>query len=264
MMAIRLSARQSHRRWFVAFFCLALGFAWSFPSPAAVYGQSLRGSPSSLDRQERAAQTHDFTYLQSPTQVEGFVKAGYLVQVRPNRDFGLHGVSYPFARPEVRTFVLRLSSQYRRACGEQLVVTSLTRPLSRQPRNASDRSVHPTGMALDIRRSNNRSCRSWLEGVLLSLEGSGVLEATRESYPPHYHIAVYPQPYARYVEAQNSPAAQTRMASAEIEQYRVRNGDSLWDIAKAHGTTVDRLKQENNLRGSRIYAGQLLKVPSTR
>jgi len=119
-------------------------------------------------------------------------------------------------------------------------------------------------MALDVRRSNSRSCRSWLEGVLLSLEGSRVLEATRESRPPHYHIAVYPQPYARYVEAQNSPAAQTRMASAQIEEYRVRNGDSLWDIAKAHGTTVDRLKQENNLRGSRIYAGQLLKVPSSR
>ena len=56
----------------------------------------------------------------------------------------------------------------------------------------------------------------------------------------------------------------TRMASAEIDEYRVRNGDSLWNIAKAHGTTVDRLKQENNLRGSRIYAGQLLKVPSSR
>lgn len=264
MMAIRLRGRQFHPRWLVAFSCLFLGSTGSFGVPGVVLGQSLRGSASSLDRQESSARTHDFTYLQSPIQVERFVKAGYLVQVRPNRDFDLHGVSYPFARPEVRTFVLRLSSQYRRACGEQLVVTSLTRPLSRQPRNASDRSVHPTGMALDIRRSNNRSCRSWLEGVLLSLEGSGVLEATRESYPPHYHIAVYPQPYSRYVEAQNSPAAQARMASVEIDQYRVRNGDSLWVIAKAHGTTVDRLKQENNLRGSRIYAGQLLKVPSSR
>ena len=44
----------------------------------------------------------------------------------------------------------------------------------------------------------------------------------------------------------------------------MRSGDSLWDIAQTHGTTVDRLKQENNLRGSRIYAGQLLKVPATR
>ena len=38
-------------------------------------------------------------------------------------------VSFPFARPEVELFVQRLSGQYRRACGEQLVVTSLTRPI---------------------------------------------------------------------------------------------------------------------------------------
>ena len=97
------------------------------------------------------------------------------------------------------------------------MVTSLTRPLSRQPRNASSRSVHPTGMALDVRRSNSRSCRSWLESVLLSLEGSGVLEATRESYPPHYHIAVYPQPYARYVDNLTTRSADTRMASGGME-----------------------------------------------
>lgn len=54
------------------------------------------------------------------------------------------------------------------------------------------------------------------------------------------------------------------MASSDILQYRVRNGDSLWDIAQAHGTTVDRLKEENNLRGSKIFAGQLLKVPVAR
>jgi hypothetical protein len=232
--------------------------------PHTLEAQSLRGSSASLDRQARAARTHDFTYIESPGQLERFVNAGYLVQVRPNRDFDLHGVSYPYTRPETKTFILRLSSQYRRACGEKLVVTSMTRPLSRQPRNASDRSVHPTGMAIDVRRSNSRACRSWLEDVLLSLEASGVLEATRESYPPHYHIAVFPQPYARYVENITSRQAATRMASADVLEYRVRRGDSLWDIAKSHGTTVDRLRQENNLRGSRIYAGQLLKVPVTR
>ena len=232
--------------------------------PQNAQGQSLRGSTASLDRQARAARVHDFTYIESPAQVERFVRAGYLVQVRANRDFELHGVSYPFARPEARTFIFRLSSQYHRACGEKLVVTSLTRPLSRQPRNASSRSVHPTGMAIDVRRSRSRACRSWLESVLLSLEATGVLEATRESYPPHYHIAVFPQPYARYVARQASPQAETRVASADVLNYRVRNGDSLWDIAQSHGTTVDRLKQENNLKGSRIYAGQLLKVPATR
>jgi LysM repeat protein len=119
-------------------------------------------------------------------------------------------------------------------------------------------------MAIDVRRSSSRACRSWLESVLLSLELTGVLEATRENYPPHYHIAVFPQPYARYVANQAAPQAQTRVASAGVLDYRVRNGDSLWDIAQSHGTTVDRLKQENNLTGSRIYSGQLLKVPVTR
>ena len=242
---------------------VVVGILLLVPSQSA-FSQSLRGSSSSLDRQERSAQQHDFTYLESPGQVERFVKAGYLVPVRANRDFDLHGVSYPFARSETRTFILRLSSQYRRACGEKLVVTSLTRPLSRQPRNASSRSVHPTGMAIDIRRSNSGACRSWLESVLLSLEKTGVLEATRESRPPHYHIAIYPQPYARYVADATSRPSATRVASADLREYRVRNGDSLWNIAQSHGTTVDRLKEENNLRGSRIYAGQLLRVPVTR
>ena len=98
----------------------------------------------------------------------------------------------------------------------------------------------------------------------MSLEGAGVLEATRESYPPHYHIALYPQPYSRYVADLTSRQAQTRAASAGVLDYRVRNGDSLWNIAQTHGISVDRLKQENNLRGSRIYAGQVLKVPVTR
>jgi hypothetical protein len=119
-------------------------------------------------------------------------------------------------------------------------------------------------MAVDVRRSRSRACRSWLESVLLSLEATGVLEATRESYPPHYHIAVFPRPYTRYVADQASRQAETRMASADVLDYRVRNGDSLWDIAQSHGTTVDRLKQENNLKGSRIFAGQLLRVPLTR
>jgi LysM repeat protein len=233
-------------------------------TPDSLQGQSLRGSSASLDRQVSAARSHDFTFIESPAQLERFVKAGYLVPVRANRDFDLHGVSYPYTRPEARTFILRLSNQYRRACGEKLVVTSLTRPLSRQPRNASDRSVHPTGMAIDIRRSWSRACRSWLENVLLSLEASGVLEATRESRPPHYHVAIYPRQYARYVDNLTTRRAQTRVASDGNLDYEVRSGDSLWEIAQSHGITVNQLRQANNLRGSRIYAGQVLKVPVVR
>jgi hypothetical protein len=254
----------AHRRRAFLLLSLLLPGGLLLSPPTALSGQSLRGSTASLDRQVRSAEAHDFTFIETPAQVQRFVTAGYLVPVRANRDLDLHGVSHAVARPETRTFILRLAEQYRRACGEKLVVTSLTRPLSRQPGNASSRSVHPTGMAVDFRRSNNMACRSWLERTLLSLEGEGVLEATRESYPPHYHVAVFPRPYARYVEALTTRQADTRFASADVQEYQVRRGDSLWNIARDHGTTVDRLREENSLRGSRIYAGQLLRVPVER
>ena len=43
--------------------------------------------------------------------------------------------------------------------------------------------------------------------------------------------------------------------------YRVRSGDSLWGIARGYGVTTDRLKSFNNLRSSRLYSGQVLRIP---
>ena len=46
---------------------------------------------------------------------------------------------------------------------------------------------------------------------------------------------------------------------------RIKPGDSLWELAHRHGTTVDALIKLNDLPGhGTIYAGQLLKVPGTR
>lgn len=247
----------------------ALALAALLSAPHAAEGQSLRGSRASLDVQNRVAREHDYTFLRSGDQVLRFVNSGYLVPVRGNRDFELHAVSYPYARPEVELFVRRLAEQYRQACGEKLVVTSLTRPQNRQPRNASQQSVHPTGMAMDLRLSRDGNCRNWLEGVLVSLEKAGVLEATRERYPAHYHIALFPRQYVAYVEQvteEPAPLLQ-RMATSAPEtvlDYRVRRGDSLWTIAREHGTSVDRLRAENRLRSDRILVGQTLKVPAQR
>ncbi len=224
-------------------------------------GQSLRGSEASVSRTHRRAQDHDFTFLTTSAQVRRFADAGYLVRVRPNRDFALHEVSFPYARPEVATFIQRLGSQYRRACREQLVVTSLTRPLTRQPRNASTLSVHPTGMAVDLRRSRSSTCRRWLESTLLYLEKAGVLEATRERTPSHYHVAVFPRQYGEYVANLVSRGRSGDRIASPL-RYTVRNGDSLWTIARRHDTTVSRLRYANGIQGSRIFAGQVLTVPS--
>ena len=227
--------------------------------------QSLRGSSASLDRQVDQARRHDFTRLAGPPQVRRFVDAGLLVHIPGNRDYTLVDVSFPFARPEVRLFVERLASQYRRACGQRLVVTSLTRPLSHQPRNASDRSVHPTGMAIDLRLPAGR-CRSWLESVLLSLEARGVLEATRERRPPHYHVAVYPRPYAAYVRELTARAAAGEAPSADTADvfHVVRRGDSLERIARRHRVPVEALRRANGLTSSLIHPGQSLRVPGAR
>lgn len=235
---------------------------------APAEAQTLRGSPASVERQYQVAKQHDFTFLRTTAQVQRFVEAGYLVRVPGNQNYTLARVSHPYARPEVKLFIERFSAQYRAACGEQLVVTSLTRPLNRQPANASSRSVHPTGMAIDLRISHNQRCRSWLESTLLSLEKRGVLSVTRERRPPHYHVSVFPRQYARYVESlpdrtgpRLASTAEARANQARAAEYQVRRGDSLWKIARTHGIDVDSLKEANRLNTSRIYAGQTLQIP---
>lgn len=220
--------------------------------------QSLGGSPWSITRQNRIAQDHEFTYLVSSRVVEDFVEKGYLVEVTGNGHYTLANVSHPYARPEVKLFIERLAAQYRAACNERLVITSLTRPRNDQPNNASRRSVHPTGMAVDIRRSNQVSCRKWLETTLLSLEKQGVVEATRERWPPHYHVAVFPSQYARYVAALPDKSLPD---PSDVIHYKVRRGDSLWSIARNYGVDVDSLKEVNNISGNAIFAGQTLRIP---
>ncbi|MGA7614764.1 MAG: DUF5715 family protein [Thermoanaerobaculia bacterium] len=215
-------------------------------------GASLRGSRPSLNRQNAAANRNDYSYLQDNADVLRFVRAGLLVPVHSTPHLGMAGVSYPYARPEVRLFLQRLATQYDNACGEKLIVTSLTRPADDQPRNASPLSVHPTGMAVDIRRSNRRRCRSWIESTLLSLERNGLLEATREHHPPHYHVAVYPQRYADYVER--------RTHTLPSRSYTVTSGDTLWEIARRVGSSVADLKRLNALDDNEIRPGQVLKV----
>ncbi|HEX6903400.1 MAG TPA: DUF5715 family protein [Thermoanaerobaculia bacterium] len=239
--------------------------------------QSLLGSRSSMLRQNEAAREHDYSYLRTSSDVYRFVDRGLLVKLRGNSDYALASgyVSFPYARPEVKLFVERLSDQYREACGEKLVVTSLTRPMDRQPANASHLSVHPTGMALDLRRSSRASCRQWLEATLLLLEEKSVLEATREKHPPHYHVSLFPNQYLRYLDSKDVPRIQVAKstssssskstvakASSRSKKYKVGRGDTLWEIAQRHGVSVTTIKKANGIRSSRLRPGQTLSIPT--
>jgi LysM repeat protein len=302
--------------------------------PFGVEGQSLRGSRPSVELMAREAKAHDLKHFESGNAVKAAVRDGKLVRLSGNRHYAVADAAYPYALPSARTFVERLASQHHAACGEKLVVTSATRPLSLRLVNSSDLSVHPAGMAIDLRKSSSPRCLAWLRQALLHLEGLKVIEATEEYRPPHFHVAIFPRQYTAYVEgrggAQYASAATeaTRVATSALRSgsaapqggshvvakgetlshiarthdvsiaairqangmrndrivagsvlkipaalgattasssastYQVRNGDSLWSIAKRHGISVDRLRAANNIRGDVVRVGQRLVIPS--
>jgi hypothetical protein len=197
-------------------------------APAADLG----GSRASIREQNEVAKEHDFTFLRTAAQVRDFVKKERLVEVVPNEDLLVSKVSFPYTRPIIKTFIERLAAQYHRATGDQLVVTSLTRPTSMQPRNASPLSVHPAGMAVDFRVPRNVEGRRWLEETLLSLERNGLLDVTRERRPPHYHVAVFPDEYESYV-AKLLPAEMAAAAAAAAAAALTSAGNTAGDAAIA-------------------------------
>jgi len=168
--------------------------------PATEVRAQLWGSLSSVRYQHWVAQRNDFRFLRNTKEVREFIDASRLVELGSNADYAIKSsVTFPYARPAVKLFVERLAAEFRAATGEKLVVTSLVRPISRQPRNASALSVHPAGMAVDIRIPAKAAHRRWLEQTLLALEDKVVLDVTRERKPAHYHVAVFPREYERYI-----------------------------------------------------------------
>jgi hypothetical protein len=227
--------------------------------PLSASAQSLRGSKGSVDRMYYHAVDHGMYFYKTSGGLRKAAGEGRFVRLSTNANFRVEGVSYPFVQEAARLFLDRLGKQYRQACGERLVVTSAARPRSMRLANSVDKSVHPTGMAMDLRKPARSSCRTWLRNTLLALEGEGVVEATEEYTPPHFHVAVFPTPYTRYVSRMDG--APSYAVNSPSTGYRVRSGDSLWGIARQYSTNVESLKSINGLRSSSLKIGQILVIP---
>ncbi|HEX6808670.1 MAG TPA: DUF5715 family protein [Gemmatimonadaceae bacterium] len=160
--------------------------------------QSLHGSQHSVRYAYAYAHHHDLDLYRTASDVRRAVRDGDLVRLKPNGHYTLHRVSYPYVTPTTRTFVERLAGQYYQACGAPLEITSAVRPTRRQPANSSPMSVHPAGIALDLHRPTG-TCLTWLRHTLLTLESEGVVDATEERHPPHFHVIVFGEPYRRYL-----------------------------------------------------------------
>jgi len=229
--------------------------------------QSLRGSRASVDLMYDRAQEEDLSFYRTSSSVRDAVKEGELVRIAETADLSLGRVRYPYVLEGTRAWVTEFANRYHARCGQRLVVTSGARPLTQMPRNGSPKSVHPTGMAVDLRKPTG-SCLKWLRRELLDEEKKGSVEATEERHPAHFHVAVLSvepaAPTRTAVEATSDGSVEHDSSSesaAALTRYRVRTGDTLWDIARREDTSIARIRELNKLRSARIKAGQTLLLP---
>jgi hypothetical protein len=175
----------------LAFTLLAASLIAILAPPGAASAQTLRGSQSSVDATYEFARDRKLTFHETGRTVRRAATTGKFVRLAGNSNFRMKGVTYPYVLPATRTFVHRLAAEYRSVCREPMTVTSAVRPSTRQPRNAAAKSVHPTGLAIDLRKPRGRNCRDWLRDRLLELERDDLIDATEEFRPPHFHVVVF-------------------------------------------------------------------------
>ena len=266
----------------------------------ARYPSELRGSQESVQRMWDFATTHGLVFYRTPRDIDNAVADGKLVPLDGDASYELtRGVGFSYATREAKQFLASFAPQYLAACGTPLTVTSAARPTSRQPRNSNPYSVHPTGIAIDLRRPNAGPCQTWLRQALAELEQQGYIEATEERRPVHLHVAVLTEPgkiaalppagsgvlagasprsqrsdgqvalrsATPTVHVSDAPARGGGGTNGDDEQirtgtYRVREGDTLWDVARRSGVSVNALARANR-RSARgvLRPGTVLRVP---
>jgi len=174
--------------------CALLSVVPTAVLPVASLGaQTLRGSRAAVDRAFHTAKRRELPFVRSRREIERRAAEGDYVRLSATRNVRLRGVTTPYVRPLTRSFLGTFAARYQRSCGGPLVVTSAMRPTSIRLANSTVKSVHPTGMALDLRAPGG-SCRGWMRRELLAYERRGVVDATEERYPAHFHVVVYRAP----------------------------------------------------------------------
>jgi hypothetical protein len=199
------------------FRALALAILTSTAITSAATAQSLRGSPSSVDLMYTTAHRRDLQFLRTPADIYQAAKVGALKMISMTEDLELDRVGWPFVLPNTLRFADSLAAEYRKGCGERIVVTSGARPLDRQPRNASPKSVHPTGMAIDFRKPRNPTCLKWMRESLVKLEDAGIVEATEERHPVHFHVAVLRQRPEQHIQMAAGDVAPSLVKAASAK-----------------------------------------------
>jgi hypothetical protein len=247
---------------------------------------ALRGSKPSVERMYAFATSHGLPFYATPDAVTAAVATGRLVPLPLDSTFDVWGgMANPVVTRATRSFVLAFAPQYAAACGTRLTVTSGTRSIQEQPRNAVPHSVHPTGIAVDFRRPEPGPCLAWVRSALASLEARGLIEATEEHHPVHLHVAVLTPVTQRVVLptlVTGPPVPRVPMDTSTAGvvfpratvpgrpgvirwgDVRVRPGDTMLAIATRVGVPPAALAGANSLHlMSPLRPGTTLRVPDT-
>lgn len=200
--------------------------------------QSLRGSRSSVQKMYTRAVLNDLDFFSTSKGIYQSVRDGELVMISITMDMTLDKVSYPFVLPRTRDVLNVFAKKYHDACGERLTVTSAARPRTEQPRNASPQSVHPTGMAIDFRRPSG-NCLTFMRNELVLLERQGILEATEERHPVHFHVAVLQR--GKFAPAAPVIAAATSVTTPKVPAATVMAEASPVVADSANGVVENRV-----------------------
>lgn len=221
--------RRGLRRVRAALLLAGAGLTAAASSAAA---QTLRGSKESVEKMYQFAAGRGLAFRASPEAIRADAEAGRLVPLGGSLDYQLTTqIGWPYVTPETKRWVEAFAEQYAAVCDAPLTVTSASRPLNRQPRNANPHSVHPAGIAIDLRRPPGGPCLNWTRSALVELERRGVIEATEERHPVHLHIAVLTEPGSREAlpilrVAGQDPAAKRASWLIARQTYAIAGGST--------------------------------------
>ncbi len=102
--------------------------------------------------------------------------------------------------------------------------------------------------------------------VALFAADAGLVDAgppVAKGPPPEVRLECAPSPVKigqKLVIRGGSTGATARTASVKTVTYTVKSGDSLWEIARKNGVTVDSIKRANGLRSNSLKPGQKLRI----
>jgi len=173
---------------------------------------SLRGSRSSMEKQNAVADRENLTRLKNSEKIEKFKKMGLLVPI-PNGTNGLIidnrlDTDRRVCRTWTVKFLKDLGTRFVKKFDRPLRVNSCVRDVETQANlrgsnaNAASThgpraSAHLTGAAVDIARIGlSKAEQDFIRARLLANEKRGLIEATEEKRQKVWHVMVYKE----YVE----------------------------------------------------------------